>query len=75
MLLRAERGKRLKPQYFSDSFLALLGGMAREEALKVFGDDMVAGMHPNDQQRVREELAEAIETNSPLITTARSCWA
>ena len=71
VLLRAERGKRLKPQYFSDSFLALLGGMAREEALKVFGDDMVAGMHPNDQQRVREELAEAIETNSPLITIAR----
>lgn len=71
VLLRAERGKQLAPQYFSDSFLALLGGMAREEALRIYGDDMIAGMHPNDQQRMREELAEAIETNAPLITIAR----
>ena len=45
--------------------------MAREEALRIYGDDMIAGMHPNDQQRMREELAEAIETNAPLITIAR----
>ena len=71
VLLRAERGLRMVPQYFSDSFLALMGGMTREEALKVYGDDMMAGMHPGDHQRVAEELAEAIDSNSPLITIAR----
>ena len=71
VLLRSKTGKRFRPQYFSDSFLALLGGMAREEALRIFGDDVIRGIHPDDQQRIRDELAEAFATNAPLITIAR----
>lgn len=71
VLLHAEPGKHLVPRYFSNSFLALLGGMSHEEALRVYGDDIVAGVHPNDRERVRDELAEALESGSSLRTIAR----
>ena len=71
VLLRAEPKGSFVPQYFSDSFLALLGGMAREEALSVYGDDMVAGMHPDDRQRMRDEIKESLSAETPLRTIAR----
>lgn len=71
VLLRAEPGEKLVPQFFSNSFLALLGGMSREEALRVYGSDILAGLHERDQERVREELEEAIATNDSLRTIAR----
>lgn len=71
VLLRAEPKGSFVPQYFSDSFLALLGGMVREEALSVYGDDMVAGMHPDDRQRMRDEIKESLSAETPLRTIAR----
>lgn len=71
VLLRAEPERNLIPHFFSDSFLALLGGMTRDEALRVYGDDMVAGVHHADRQRVRDEISDALATDTPLRTIAR----
>lgn len=71
VLLRAESGRQLVPLFFSDSFLALLGGMSREEAQRIFGEGYFAGIHEDDRARVREELDEALASGSSLRTIAR----
>ncbi|HIT45632.1 MAG TPA: diguanylate cyclase [Candidatus Aphodovivens excrementavium] len=43
---------------------------ATDLVARTYDDDIIAGMHQDDRRRVRDELAEALETNSSLKTIA-----
>lgn len=81
LILRTEAGKPLLPMFFSDSFLVMMGGLTQKEAFALYGNGLLASIHPDDRTRVESEYAAALESGEPLRTTYRLlgknnayCW-
>lgn len=50
----------MKPEYLSDGFSEMLG-MSKEDAWKMYQEDAMSGVHPEDKEYVRENLDRCIK--------------
>lgn len=55
-----EVGGELKPEYLSDGFSEMMG-MSKEEAWKMYEQDALSGVHPDDRDYVRKNLDKCIQ--------------
>ena len=52
-------GGELKPEYLSDGFSEMMG-MSKEDAWKMYEENALSGVHPDDREYVRENLDRCI---------------
>lgn len=52
-------GGELKPEYLSDGFSEMMG-MSKEDAWKMYEENALSGVHPDDREYVRENLNRCI---------------
>ncbi len=71
LILHMEPGKDLKPVFFSDSFLAMMGGLTAEEAAALSVEGIFPCIHPDDRDRARTEFLAALDDGHTLRTTYR----
>lgn len=55
-----EVGGELKPEYLSDGFSEMMD-MSKEEAWKMYEQDALSGVHPDDRDYVRKNLDKCIQ--------------
>lgn len=55
-----EVGGSLSPEYLSDGFAEMLG-MSHESAWKMYRENALSGVHPDDREYVRENLDQCIK--------------
>lgn len=58
-VVRYEKDGTLVPEFLSDGF-AVMTGMTLEEAWRLYGGDAMSGVHPDDQESVREQMEEFV---------------
>ncbi|WP_343208640.1 hybrid sensor histidine kinase/response regulator [Anaerolentibacter hominis] len=51
----------MRPEFLSDGFAAMTG-MTLEEAWRLYREDAMAGVHPDDQKYVNEQMAAYVES-------------
>lgn len=71
LILHMDPGKELKPVFFSDSFLAMMGGLTQEEAAALSVEGIFPCIHPDDRDRARAEFLAALNDGQTLRTTYR----
>lgn len=73
IIFRAGPGETMPvPAFFNDSLLALMGGLTRKEAMKLYRDPLSA-VHPEDLDRVYEEFKHSYSMETVLHTSFRMC--
>ena len=60
-MIRCEKGGNMIPEFLSDGFAAMTG-MTLEEAWRLYREDAMAGVHPDDQEYVNKQMAAYIES-------------
>ncbi len=60
-VIRCEKGGNMIPEFLSDGFAAMTG-MTLEEAWRLYREDAMAGVHPDDQEYVNKQMAAYIES-------------
>ncbi|MDO4560248.1 MAG: EAL domain-containing protein [bacterium] len=71
LILHMEPDKELRPVFFSDSFLTMMGGLTHDEAFALYGGGLLEHIHPDDRERVRAEYSAALAGGKPLRTSYR----
>lgn len=63
--LRVNPDGSLQPEYVNAGYCRI-AGMSHDEVMRVFGNDSLAGVHPDDVPAAREAVAMMIKTRSPM---------
>lgn len=65
-VIHHEVGGSIAPEYLSDGFSEMLD-MSKEDAWKMYQEDALSGVHPDDKEYVRKNLDQCIKEKKRKI--------